>query len=65
MLGAVESAIKALNAVMEEELIPFHAQTRAAIREQLGESAFQSAWPHYDPRIHRFPSHSFWIRRAR
>jgi len=28
-------------------------------------AAFQSAWPHHDPRIHRFPSHSFWIRRAR
>jgi len=28
-------------------------------------AAFQSAWSHYDPRIHRFPSHSFWIRRAR
>jgi hypothetical protein len=25
---------------------------------------FRSAWPHYDPTIHRFPSHSFWIRRA-
>jgi hypothetical protein len=29
---------------MEEELFPFHAQTLAAIREQLGEAAFQSAW---------------------
>jgi hypothetical protein len=28
-------------------------------------AAFRSAWPHYDPAIHRFPSHSFWIRRAR
>lgn len=28
-------------------------------------AAFQSAWPHYDPRLHQFPSHSFWIRRAR
>jgi hypothetical protein len=27
--------------------------------------AFRSAWPHYDPSIHRFPSHSFWIRRVR
>jgi adenylate cyclase len=44
LLGAVESAIKALNGVMEEELIPFHTQTLAAIREQLGEAAFQSAW---------------------
>ena len=44
LLGAVESAIKTLNAVVEEELIPFHTQTLAAIREQLGEAAFQSAW---------------------
>jgi hypothetical protein len=28
-------------------------------------AAFRSAWPHYDPAIHRFPSHSFWIRRVR
>ena len=28
-------------------------------------AAFRSAWPHYDPAVHRFPSHSFWIRRAR
>lgn len=28
-------------------------------------AAFRSAWPHYDPSIHRFPSHSFWIRRVR
>jgi hypothetical protein len=27
-------------------------------------AVFTSAWPHYDPTIHRFPSHSFWIRRA-
>lgn len=26
---------------------------------------FRAAWPHYDPAIHRFPSHSFWIRRVR
>jgi hypothetical protein len=26
-------------------------------------AAFRSAWPHYDPGVHRFPSHSFWIRR--
>jgi hypothetical protein len=44
MLGAVESAIKALNAVIEEELIPFHTQTLEAAREQLGESGFQSSW---------------------
>lgn len=28
-------------------------------------TAFRAAWPHYDPAIHRFPSHSFWIRRVR
>jgi hypothetical protein len=28
-------------------------------------AAFRSAWPYYDPAIHRFPSHSFWIRRVR
>jgi tetratricopeptide (TPR) repeat protein len=44
LLGAVESALKALNAVMEDELIPFHTQTLVATREQLGEAAFQSAW---------------------
>ena len=44
LLGAVESALKALNAVMEEELNIFHARTLAATREQLGEPAFQSAW---------------------
>ena len=27
--------------------------------------AFRAAWPHYDPSVHRFPSHSFWIRRTR
>jgi hypothetical protein len=27
-------------------------------------TAFRAAWPHYDPAIHRFPSHSFWIRRV-
>jgi tetratricopeptide (TPR) repeat protein len=43
-LGAVESALKALGVVMEPEVIHFHAQTLAAVREQLGESAFQSAW---------------------
>jgi methyltransferase family protein len=28
-------------------------------------AAFRAAWPHYDAAIHRFPSHSFWIRRVR
>ena len=44
MLGAVESALKVLNGVLEEELNIFHGRTLAAVREQLGESAFQSAW---------------------
>ena len=44
MLGAVESALKRLNAVMEPEMRQFHAQTLAAVREQLGEAAFQAAW---------------------
>jgi hypothetical protein len=43
-LGVVESALKTLNGVMEDELIPFHTQTLAAIREQLGEAVFRSAW---------------------
>jgi len=28
-------------------------------------SEFRAAFPYYDPSIHRFLSHSFWIRRAR
>jgi adenylate cyclase len=44
VLGSVESALKRLNAVVEADVKFFHAQTLAAVREQLGESAFQSAW---------------------
>ena len=44
LLGAVESSLKALNAVMEPEIKVFHAQTMTAVHERLGESAFQSAW---------------------
>ncbi len=44
VLGAVESAVKVLNTVVEVDVMHFHAQTLAAVREQLGESAFQSAW---------------------
>jgi len=44
LLGSVESVLKALNTVMEPEVIHFHAQTLAAVREALGEPAFQSAW---------------------
>ena len=28
-------------------------------------AAFRAAWPHYDPAVHQFPSHSFWITRVR
>lgn len=44
VLGAVASALEALNAVMEVEMIYFHTQSLAAAREALGESAFQLAW---------------------
>jgi adenylate cyclase len=44
LLGAVESALKRLNAVMEPEVIHFHAQTLAEAREQLGEATFLFAW---------------------
>jgi adenylate cyclase len=43
-LGAVESALKALDASMEIEVRHLHAQTLAAVRAQLSEAAFQSAW---------------------
>lgn len=42
--GAVESALKALKAALELDVIRFHAQTLGAVREQLGEQAFQSAF---------------------
>jgi len=44
LLGAVQSALKALDAQMEPELKNFHGQTLAAAREALGDSAFQFAW---------------------
>ena len=44
LLGAIESALKALGAVMEPEVRPIYTQTLAAAREQLGEAEFQSAW---------------------
>jgi class 3 adenylate cyclase/predicted ATPase len=44
LLGAVESALKTLNAVAEPDVKFFHEQTLAAVCEQLGEAAFQSAW---------------------
>jgi hypothetical protein len=44
LLGAVDSALRALNAVMEPDIQHFHAQILAAVREALGEAAFQMAW---------------------
>ncbi|MBK9604417.1 MAG: tetratricopeptide repeat protein [Anaerolineales bacterium] len=44
LLGAVESVLKGLGAVMEPELKPFHTRTLEAARGQLGKVAFQSAW---------------------
>ncbi len=43
-LGAVASALTTLTAAMGYDVKQFHAQTLAAVREQLGEAAFQSAW---------------------
>ncbi|HEX9030046.1 MAG TPA: hypothetical protein VF823_12785, partial [Anaerolineales bacterium] len=37
-------ALKAHHAAVAEEVVHFHAQTLAAVHEQLGEQAFQSAW---------------------
>jgi tetratricopeptide (TPR) repeat protein len=44
LLGAVKSALEELNVVVAFDLQLFHTQTLAAVRERLGESAFQSAW---------------------
>jgi tetratricopeptide (TPR) repeat protein len=44
LLGAVASALKTLNAVAEPDVKFFHEQTLAAVCEQVGEAAFQSAW---------------------
>ena len=44
LLGAVDAALKALNAALEMDMKSFHEQTLAAIKTQLGEEAFQSAW---------------------
>ena len=43
ILGAVESALKALNAVVEPDYINLHEQTLAQVKEALGEEGFQSA----------------------
>jgi adenylate cyclase len=44
LLGAVESALKVLNAQDDDDLIPLHTLTLAAVKAQLGAAAFQSAW---------------------
>ena len=44
LLGAVGSALKALNAVVEPELKPYHAKLLEKLKEALGEATFQSAW---------------------
>jgi len=44
LLGAVGSALKTLNAVLEPELKPFHTKLLAKLEEALGEATFQSAW---------------------
>jgi class 3 adenylate cyclase/predicted ATPase len=44
LLGAVESALKVLNAQEDDDLIPLHTLTLAAVRTQLGAVVFQSAW---------------------
>jgi len=44
LLGAVESALKTRNAAVAEEVIHFHAQTLAKVKEALGDEAFQSSW---------------------
>jgi len=44
LLGVVDSALKMLDAVTEIEVKHLHAQTLTAIREQLSESSFLSAF---------------------
>ena len=44
LLGAVESALKALNAAVEPDMKFFHEGTLAQVKQTLGEEAFQSAW---------------------
>jgi tetratricopeptide (TPR) repeat protein len=44
LLGSVDAILKPLNITVEPDLLHFHAHTLAAVREQLGEVAFQSAW---------------------
>ena len=44
LLGAVASALQSLNAVMEPDILHFHAQTLTAVRAQLTDAEFQAAW---------------------
>jgi tetratricopeptide (TPR) repeat protein len=44
LLGAVESTLKALGAVVEPEVKFFHERTLAEVKEALSQAAFQSAW---------------------
>jgi len=44
LLGAIEAALKVLNAVMDSDVEPIHEATLAKAKEALGEAAFQSAW---------------------
>jgi hypothetical protein len=44
LLGAIQSAVKALKTIVEVDVKFFHEQTLARVKEALGEAAFQSAW---------------------
>jgi len=44
ILGAMASALKTLNIVLETDVRHLHAQTLAAVQAQLGAQAFESAW---------------------
>jgi tetratricopeptide (TPR) repeat protein len=44
LLGSVDAVVKPLHITVEPDLLHFHAQTLTKVKEQLGESAFQSAW---------------------
>lgn len=44
LLGAVASALQAIHAVLEPDVMHFHAHTLAAAQAALGAAAFQAAW---------------------
>jgi len=44
LLGAIQSAVKALNAIVEVDVKFIHEQTLAKVKDVLGEAAFQFAW---------------------